>query len=136
MTAKGLLRAVTLAAALSVTLGLFALLVTQGVARPLRWDIVDGYTGWILAQYGDSTCPVLRSDGLFDVFVVDANGHACTSSGIRHGWYFVDYRYLGDGAIDRSRVSSGSIDWERQRETFFVGRREDADPANLPSDWR
>lgn len=35
---------------------------TQGIARPMAWEIPEGYRGWILAQFGDGTRRIRRPD--------------------------------------------------------------------------
>jgi hypothetical protein len=127
------------AAAVALLAVIAVLVVTQGVARPLKWELPFGFEGWVRAQYADPSCAPPSAEGIFDVLVIDRDGFVCTSSSLRHGWYWVAYESVEDGkgtAIDGSRISAGSVDWNRQREMFFAGARNLADPARLPSDWR
>ena len=114
-------------------------MLTQGVAHPMQWELPAGYRGWVLAQFEDPTCPPERAEGIFDIFAVGADGRACTSSRLPHGWQYVQYVSVGPTGkteIDRSLVTPWAVNNERNRRTLYVGNREQADPQQLPADWR
>jgi hypothetical protein len=118
---------------------LVTVVVAQGIARPIIWEIPEGYEGWILAQFSDSSCAPLRSDGIFQVISVDIGGRTCTSSELPHGWQYVRFDAVGPAGrseIDGSRVIFWSVSQELHRKTLFVGPRDRADPQQLPTDWR
>jgi hypothetical protein len=129
------------AAAVGVFFASVALIAiyTQGIARPMTWEIPEGYRGWILAQFGDGSCPPMRLDGVFDVLAVGPDGRACTSSSLQRGWQYVRYEAIGLSGrkeIDRNSVTPWAVNNELQRKTLFVGARDQADPQQLPPDWR
>src|SRR6478752_6221323 len=60
----------------------------------LRYEIPDGYRGWVQFEVSNPACPPLGRDGRFLVYVVDAKGRGCTSSPIAEGWRTVRYQYV------------------------------------------
>jgi hypothetical protein len=110
-----------------------------GVARPAMWLVPQGFTGWVLAQFGDASCGPVQTDGIFEVIVVGRGGRACTAAGLPHGWQYVRYVAVGptgSAELDRDEVTPWAVDNARNRKTLFVGRRDQADPTQLPPDWR
>ena len=113
---------------------------------PTRWEIPDGYRGYVMTAYGISTCRPLPKDLLVSVVTVDAKGHACTSDVLPNGYteFGNEYVYVrSDGAKvpiprvpfpnsgDVISVPSvwGSVDVGDgkcpRRSEFFVGTRDD-----------
>jgi hypothetical protein len=113
--------------------------LTQGVARPMVWEIPASYQGWVLAQFDEPSCPPPRADGAFEVLAVGTDGRACVSSGLPHGWQYVRYVAVASAGridIDRSLITPWAVNNERHRKTLFVGNRDQADPQQLPADSR
>jgi hypothetical protein len=118
---------------------ILVIVLTQGVARPMIWEIPAGYQGWVLVQFDETSCPPPRAEGIFEVLVVGADGRACVSSGPPHGWQYVRYVAVGSTGkndIDRSTVTPWAVNNEMHRKTLYVGSRDQADPQRLPADWR
>src|SRR5438552_2691558 len=95
---------------------LAAAIATGGISRPLRYELPDGYRGWVLIQWFDARCASLRGDGLGEVLVVPDGGRACTSSAPRQGLHSVEYsvRTPTGGAVigpfaDHDQVADGRV---------------------------
>ena len=61
----------------------------------MRWEIPDGYEGWVRAYYDDPAAPSLNVDGITVVWRVDSNGCGYTSSGPLDGLRNQSYVYVG-----------------------------------------
>src|SRR5579884_3927484 len=127
-------RAGVLAAALVVPVALVAWLLSGllfgGVGRPIRWELPDGYTGWVTVQYTQPACEPIGHEGLWLVIRVPASGQACVSDPMPSpAWRFQRFDYLSsDGRL--TPISTGTTDgriWARSvrpnasGEVFFVG---------------
>jgi hypothetical protein len=107
-----------------------------GVGRPVNWEIPAGYIGWIVVQYKDSSCPPLRSDGLYlDVDITSA-GTACTSTDdTLKVWRYNRFEYIDqdgvrteipiDAGPEQVAVRAESVNTRRNNYTFFVGTAAD-----------
>jgi len=134
-----LLRAVSLSLGVLLATAVLIDVAVGGVARPMRWEIPAGMEGWVLAQFADPACPAMGSDGIFMVGVVGADGRACTSSDLPRGWQYRRFEAVGPNGraqIGRNLITYRGVDEVRQREAFFVGPANRADPQLLPPDWR
>jgi hypothetical protein len=80
--------------AVAVVLSLALLTLVGEVGRPKRFEIPDGYSGWIAIQYADPACSPLRTSGVFLVIQISRSGRACTSSPIPGGWRYTRYDYV------------------------------------------
>lgn len=90
---------------LIVGLTLIILYFTGDIAGPVLYRLPGDYRGWVGIRYDDPTCPSLRREGWYLVIPFDANGRACTSSGVPGGWRYRRYEYIyPDG---RSKRLSG-----------------------------
>jgi hypothetical protein len=49
---------------------------------PVRWELPDGYRGWVLLAYEHRGCPPLPLRGITQVIAIDAEGCGCTSSSL------------------------------------------------------
>lgn len=71
-----------------IALTLFVVITWTFFGRPLTYEISANYHGWVIIQYGDSECPVLRMEGIRLVIPVSSSGCTCTSTlaleGFRH----------------------------------------------------
>jgi hypothetical protein len=67
-------------AGLFLTTVLIILIISWCIPRPMRYDLPDGYTGWLDIVYDDSRCQPLGTDGITLVLVVSPDGRACSSS--------------------------------------------------------
>ena len=111
----------------------------------LRYEIPDGYRGWVQFEVSNPACPPLGRDGRFLVYVVDAKGRGCTSSPIAEGWRTVRYQYvLTNGErhnLPDTGWGKGGMIWDemyryegsKQTDVFFVGTEQEFKVAeNLP----
>jgi len=99
----------------------------------LRYEIPDGYRGWVQYEVSNPHCPSLSRDGRFLVYVVDARGHGCTSDALPEGWRTNLYEYIRpDGHrqnLPETGWGKGGLIWDQMyREqgaqksyVFFVG---------------
>lgn len=110
-----------------------------GIARPLRYEIPEGYHGWVLVQFADPSCPDLRADGLFEVLTVGGDGRACTSAALQTGWRLVEYVATGATAsarLDTSLITIKSTQPPCGREQFYVRASGQTSIPPEPADWR
>lgn len=118
---------------------LVILLLAQGIGRPIRWEIPEGYRGWVLVRLSEPSCAPMRADGIFEVITVDVSGMACTSSDLPRGWRYVRYESVGPSGrleIDRSLVSHETSSYDGRRATRYIGPPATADFRDLPPGWR
>jgi hypothetical protein len=99
------------------------------------YEIPEGYTGWVLIEFGRTNCqPLAERDGK-RVFEIGHDGRFCTSSALESGWAKDAYFYVGRSrtAIPSTVSGGGGLIWggstgitqtgsvERTYESFFVG---------------
>lgn len=102
------------------------------------YEIPEGFTGWVLIEFGNKNCPPLeRKDGKH-IIVIGSDGHFCTSSQLEYGWAKDTYFYVGKSRTEiQSTMSGGSgLIWggstggvqtgsvEKTYTRFFVGTEE------------
>lgn len=126
----------------TVLLVLAALLVlaiaTDGISAPLRYELPDGYHGWVLIQYMEPACPPLVRDGIGEVLVVPEGGRACTSSPPREGWHIAEYKVrsvAGLQSLDQSQLSIHSTSPSCFREQFYIRNIGQESIPPEPPDW-
>ena len=116
-----------------------SILAWSGCSRPPRtacvYEIPEGFTGWVLIEFGNSNCPPLEKRNGELIFKVGSDGRFCTSSRLEYGWAKDAYFYVGKSRTAiQSTVSGGSgLIWggstgsvqagsvEKKYEKFFVG---------------
>src|SRR5438034_1866882 len=117
---------------------LAAAIATGGISRPLRYELPDGYRGWVLIQWFDARCASLRGDGLGEVLVVPDGGRACTSSAPRQGLHSVEYSVrtpTGGQSLDPSQITIKSLTDACFREQFYVRDLGQESIPPPPADW-
>jgi|SRR2546430_4670810 len=92
---------------------------------PERWQIPDGYVGWVVAQYKNPSCtPLPRSDG-YILLRIPSSGRLCTSDTQPDGEAFDKYEYVkADGAsqeIDQRTMVWGGMASSTGRSFVFLG---------------
>ena len=92
-------------AGLALLLGVLAF---YEIGRPLRWDLPNGYSGWVVLQYGDPTCPALPHSGIYSVIQVSSQGNACTSSWMSRKWVYDEFEYVSANGKRTTIPSTGS----------------------------
>ncbi len=119
-------------------LGLASLVYGPPLIQPLylqklRYEIPDGYRGWVQFEVGNPHCPPLTRDGRFLVYFVDPKGHGCTSDPIAEGWRTIRYEYVRpDGhrqTLAETGWGKGGLIWDEMYRSkgsqksyvFFVG---------------
>jgi hypothetical protein len=77
-----------------------------GVERPIRYELPDGYRGWVVIEYYNPACPTLESMGIYYVVKVPSSGHVCISGSLQNeAWRLPLYEYvMSDGT--RRRIPS------------------------------
>ena len=113
----------------------FALCGCKKARTACVYEIPEGFTGWILIEFGRTNCPpLMKRDGKL-VFEIGRDGRLCTSSPLQYGWAKVEYFYVGKAriAIPCTVSGGGGLIWgsstgstqtgnvERKFESFFVG---------------
>lgn len=128
---------------------IIALLIAGGilgtVGRPIRYELPEGYRGWVVIQYQDPTCAPIRTEGIYLIITIPPSGRACTSDAIPRGWRYTRYDYVSPDGTRKTIPSSG---WNPKREiwagswapvqqgvtfprsSFFVGTK-----AELEKSW-
>jgi hypothetical protein len=110
--------------------GVVAAFLSQGVGRPIRWELPNGYRGWLVVEYEVPRCPPLLTSGMYFVIKPSSEGRACTSSPAPMGWRYHKYEYVHpDGArtIVRSVGHTDRQVWPitygpaGNRELIFIG---------------
>jgi hypothetical protein len=123
---------------LILTLLLVLAIATAGISAPLRYELPDGFRGWVLIQYMDSSCPPLVRDGIGDVVLVPESGRACTSSAPREGWHIAEYEVrnaAGPRSLDESQITIHSTSPVCFREQFYVRNIGQESIPPEPPDW-
>jgi hypothetical protein len=97
----------------AIAFALAALIYGPSFIQPLylpklRYEIPDGYRGWVLFEMGNPHCLPLPHQGRFLIYVVDARGRGCTSDPAAVGWRTVKYDYV---RIDGNRQNLPSTGW-------------------------
>jgi hypothetical protein len=72
---------------LFLAMGLVLVIAGCKQARsPCVFEIPEGFTGWVLIEFGLTNCPpLLKRDGKL-VFPIGRDGHFCTRSAPEFGW--------------------------------------------------
>ena len=115
---------------------------------PERYEIPDGYRGWVEIRVKRSGCPPLKRVSNQTVFVIAADGTLCTSSPIAFGMGYETYCYTKNSrCVPLPAVPSdpNSMIWgkeyygsdgagpnvesQRDRIRFFVGTRRQYEDA-------
>jgi hypothetical protein len=113
-------------------------IATAGISAPLRYELPDGYRGWVLIQYKDSSCSPLVRDGISEVLVVPESGRACTSAAPREGWHIAEYKVrsaTGPRSLDESQITIHSTSPLCSREQFYVRNIGQESIPPEPPDW-
>jgi len=99
MTIAGIPLAVTPLAILTMIL--------FNVRGPVRYDIPDGYRGWVVVRYEQEGCPPLELRGLDLVVAIDQHGCACSSSDEPWSgtWRDARYVFVSDGVMRELRAA-------------------------------
>jgi hypothetical protein len=83
-----------------------------GVGRPIRYELPDGYRGWVVIEYYNPDCPPRESKGIFLVVKVPSSGRVCISGPLQDhdgAWGLPLYEYvMSDGT--RRRIPSFNND--------------------------
>src|SRR5439155_3142440 len=88
---------------------LVAILVSlDEIGRPLQYDIVAGYRGWVALRYEDRSCPRLGTRGMRVAIVIDQSGRGCYADPAPQGWRQVKYEYV---MTDGTRVPIAVTGW-------------------------
>lgn len=110
------------------------------------FEIPEGFTGWVLIEFGRTNCPPLgKRDGQI-VFQIGSDGRCCTSSALEFGWAKDSYVYVGKSRnqIPSTVPGGGGLVWgggtgsvqtksaEKTYETFFVGTEQQFTYADRP----
>ena len=109
------------------------------------FEIPEGFTGWVLIEFGRTNCPpVAKRDGKV-VLKIGGDGRCCTSSALEFGWAKDAYFYVGKSRTEiRGTVpGGGGLIWgggtgsvqtsaEKTYETFFVGTEQQFTHASQP----
>lgn len=134
---KRLLRTLVAAVLMAIAMTLlFGVIVLQGVGRPIFFELLPGYRGWILVQLDDPGCPPLRSEGIFIQVTVPPSGDVCTSSSLTFSvWRGYQAEYLSADGMSKVlpadvEVRLISEDAEHERIVLFVGTA-----AELGQSW-
>ena len=123
------------AVAVIFTVTIAAAIYTGKLARPISWRFPQGYRGWIVMEFQNSSCPPLAKEGVYLVIPISASGRGCTSSPIPEGWRYVRYestnsrgertKLRADGWNTNSLVWSIAVNREKKEWYLFVGTQEE-----------
>lgn len=145
---RGYLLGTTLVLATALLCLSYVAVVTFSV--PERWEIPDGYRGWVVLTVEDPRCPAPPWRGLTRVVVFDQAGRACTSRPPMRGSRNVTRVYVAaDGRRTTLRYegpdpaavqawrggTGGGSEYPYPYEYFFIGTQAEAERAN-PIDGR
>lgn len=126
-----------------VTIGVLVLMVTLlfvffaviSLKRSFMYKIADGYKGWAVVRYDDSSCAPLKPEGIFLVITIPSSGVGCTSNPVHEGWQISLYEYVSGGKVTRrirqSNWGGGREIWAgfsmpyKHSESFFVGTEQE-----------
>lgn len=115
---------------LLVLAGGVAAFLSQGVGRPIRWELPNSYRGWLVVEYAVARCPPLSTSGMYLVIKLSSEGRACTSSSAPIGWRYHKYEYVSPDGTRTAVRSAGHTDrlvWPitygpaGNRELIFIG---------------
>ena len=113
----------------------FALCGCKKARTACVYEIPEGFTGWVLIEFGRTNCPPLvKRDGKV-VFEIGRDGRFCTSSALEYGWAKDTFFYVGKSRTEIPGTVSGGggLIWggatgstrmgsvERTYANFFVG---------------
>ena len=123
------------AVAVIFALTIAAAIYTRKLARPILWRFPQGYRGWVVVEFRNSSCPPLAEEGMYMVIPVSASGRACTSTPILEGWRYVRYEYTyangerkmlrADGWNKSSFIWPLAVNREKREEFVFVGTQDE-----------
>lgn len=69
--------------------------VIFGVGRPTRYELPDGYRGWVVIEYRNPDCPPIRTSGIYLILEIPHSGHVCTSDPLPdNSWRLTRYEYV------------------------------------------
>jgi hypothetical protein len=74
--------------------GLLFLFIPGGIGLPIRWELPDGYKGWVVLRSGDPSCKPYERQGLWLVVPVANDGSACVSNPRDPKWRFEYFVYV------------------------------------------
>jgi|SRR5882724_2867896 len=125
----------------ALLLVLVSVLILAGCKKartPCVYEIPEGFTGWVLIEFGRTNCQPLGKRDEKLVFQIGKDGRFCTSSALEFGWAKDAYFYVGKSRTEipstmsgrggmiwgggTGSVQAGSV--ERAYETFYVGTEE------------
>jgi hypothetical protein len=77
-----------------------------GMGRPVRYELPEGYQGWVVIEYYNPDCAPIESKGIFLVITVPPSGRVCTSSPLPDdAWRLYLYEHLMSDST-RRRIPS------------------------------
>jgi|GEM_PF-3335123 hypothetical protein len=99
------------------------------------YEIPEGFTGWVLIEFGKTNSTPLRMKDGKIVVEISNKGRCCTSSTLDFGWAEDSYFYVGKtrSKLPSTAPNGGGLIWgggtssvhtkgpEKTYETFFVG---------------
>lgn len=91
---------------------------------PERWQIPEGYAGWVVIQYNNPACAPLPIVGGYRILRISATGRLCTSEPVSGGEAFDKFEYVRpDGSVvemdQRALVHSGVVSSTGRRFKFI-----------------
>jgi hypothetical protein len=96
-------------AGIPLALAPFAILTALlfNVRGPVRYDIPDGYRGWVVVRYEQESCQALPLRGVDLVVAIDQHGCGCSSSDEPWSgtWRDARYAYVSDGVTRDLRAA-------------------------------
>ena len=103
-------------------------LTSCNTRAPDRFQVSDGYVGWLVVQYQNPACQPLPMESGYNVFRFSGDGRLCTSSRQPEGEAFDRFEYVkGDGAlqeIDQRTMVWGGVASSSHRSFVFVGNEQ------------
>lgn len=82
--------------------GLLFLFIPGGIGLPIKWELPDGYKGWVVFRSGDPSCKPYARQGIWLVVHVANDGSACVSNPRDPKWRFEYFVYVHpDGSTTR-----------------------------------
>jgi hypothetical protein len=120
---------IALAAVLVVVLGLglFWMLDSGRIGRPLLWRFPRNYQGWVIMQFNRAQCSSLGKDGIYLVIPILPSGYGCTLNPIPEGWRYTRYVYedsAGERELRAAGWNSNSSVWpfavNRKKNEWYV----------------
>ena len=125
-----------------------AILTACGESKPPeRYEIPDGYRGWVEIRVKRAGCPPLKQVSNETMYVISPDGTLCTSSPLPSGMGYETYCYAKNGRCaplpsvpnDPSSMIWGKeyystdagpdVESQRDRLRFFVGTRREYENA-------